>query len=99
MGIFEEVVNNNPGWFDVPPFGSPGGTANSFFDVFFELTVGGQTFSNNAPMRWMGLIHDKPPSCTDWFENREDIELYDAAGVPTGYFIGAAVYLPSYCPP
>jgi len=95
MGIMEEVVNNNPGWLDVNPFAP--GFVDSFFDVFFNLTVGGQTYSNIAPMRWMGLIHDKPPGCLDWFENREDIELYDAS-VPSGYLVGAANYQPNYCP-
>jgi hypothetical protein len=39
LGQIEELVNNTPGTLDVDPF-QPG-DADSFFDVFFEIDVGG----------------------------------------------------------
>ena len=37
-GQIEETANTQPGRLDLPPF-APSGTASSFFDVFFEITI------------------------------------------------------------
>lgn len=39
LGAIEETANFDPGRLDLPPFAA-GGTADSFFDVFTELTAG-----------------------------------------------------------
>jgi len=43
LGQITEQVNNTPGMLDLPPF-TPVGVADSFFDVFFELSVDGGPF-------------------------------------------------------
>jgi hypothetical protein len=97
MGQIEETSDVSTGILDVQPFGPLGSTADAFFDVFVELSFGGQTYRNIAPMRLSGLIHDKPPSCTDWFESLSDVELFDEFGVPSGFWFGVFNYMPSYC--
>jgi len=94
MGLIEETVNNAPGVLDVPPFGALGTTADSFFDIYFQVEVAGQTFFTIQPKRMSGRISHKPPGPLDWYENREDIRLYDAAGNETEYFLGAARHRP-----
>ena len=50
LGELEETTNNTPGVLDIPPFTATG-TADSSFDVFFEMDV-----------PWMGArIHNDPP--------------------------------------
>ncbi len=94
IGQMEETANNTPGVLDVPPF-TPVGTIDSFFDVFLEIEMGGQTFHTIHPMRWSSVLTHKPPGPANIYENREDIELYDADGRPTGFFLGATTYQPN----
>jgi hypothetical protein len=55
MGQIEETSDVSTGILDVQPFGPLGSTADAFFDVFVELSFGGQTYRNIAPMRLSGL--------------------------------------------
>ncbi len=50
LGQIEETVNNTPGTLDVGPFTATG-TATSFFDVFFDITVNGQTLHRRTRLR------------------------------------------------
>ncbi len=93
-GQIEEKVNYTSGVLDVPPFGPPGSTASSYFDLYFQVTVVGRTFLTVQPKRMSGQITHKPPGPLDWYENREDIPLVNEFGFPTGFFLGATRHRP-----
>lgn len=86
IGEMEEITDSNTGLLDVPPFGS--GSIDSFFDIFFELEMLGQRFYNVAPLHWEGVLSEKPAGRQDTYENRESIQLFDAAGNPTDFHLG-----------
>ncbi|NQT02472.1 MAG: hypothetical protein HQ580_10640, partial [Planctomycetes bacterium] len=90
LGQIREQVNNTPGVLDLPPFTSSG-IADSFFDVFFEIELpdAGQSFTTLDPKRLRGVITHKPAAPCDFFENQDEIQIFDAAGNATGFFIGA----------
>jgi hypothetical protein len=52
-GVIEEQHNITSGVLDFP--------ANSFFDIFFEVDVGGMTLHNNTPLRMACKIDQVPP--------------------------------------
>ncbi|MHC4087230.1 MAG: DUF7901 domain-containing protein, partial [Planctomycetota bacterium] len=84
-GEIEETSDIVTGWLDVSPF-TFGGTAASFFDAYFEVTVDGQTMYTIAPMRYSGLIDSKPPPDLGVYTAaHEHLPLYDSLGVATGY--------------
>lgn len=87
MGQMEETTDSNTGVLDVPPFGI--GTVGSFFNVFFELEIGGQRFYNVTPLRWYCVLSEKPAGHQDIYGNLEDIELFYPDGRPSGFFLGA----------
>lgn len=64
-GEIEETANTTAGTLDLPPFGS--GTANSFFDVFFDVSVNGGSFSNQNAARLAGVVQEKPAGAGDMF--------------------------------
>jgi hypothetical protein len=93
FGGIEELVNNNPGRLDLDPFHA--GDADSFFDVFFEIVLpDGTVLHNIDPNHMAGLITEKPPGPGDTYEGREQIELYDELGRPTGFLLGASRHTP-----
>jgi len=98
-GEMEEQENLERGLLDVAPF-VESGFVDSFFDVFFELKVGEQVLHTRNPKRMSTVITHKPPAPGNVYENREEIELYDAAGNPTGIYLGAGRHEPnpSTCP-
>jgi len=98
LGEIEEQVNNNPGKLDIPPF-TVAGSADSFFDVFCEIEIGGQVFHNVQPLRWYDLINYKPPKNASYESNPQPISLVDEDGNPTGFYIGPSLYRPGYCGP
>jgi hypothetical protein len=84
-GEIEETSDIVTGWLDVSPF-TAGGTAASFFDAYFEVTVDGQTMYTIAPTRYSGLIDSKPPPDLGVYTAaHEHLPLYDSLGVATGY--------------
>ena len=95
-GEIEETANNTPGTLDVPPF-APTGSANSFFDVYFQLEflVPGVTLYNQDPARMIALIHEKPPAHGDIYQSTSAVPLYNENGEPTGYSIGLIQYEPN----
>jgi hypothetical protein len=90
LGEMEEQLNDTPGLLDLPPF-APTGVADSFFDV----EASGIRLQNLRPMRMSSAITHKPPASTDRYESLEDIPLHDASANPSGFFIGAASYVPA----
>ncbi|MHC4110419.1 MAG: hypothetical protein ACYSUY_05045, partial [Planctomycetota bacterium] len=84
-GEIEETSDIVTGWLDVSPF-TVGGTAASFFDAYFEVTVDGQTMYTTAPTRYSGVIDQKPPPDLGVYTAvHEHLPLYDSYGVATGY--------------
>ncbi|MCA9248679.1 MAG: choice-of-anchor D domain-containing protein, partial [Planctomycetales bacterium] len=92
VGEIEEQVNNNPGILDVDPFAP--GNADSFFDVFFEISVGGTVLHNNVPKRMSSVIGNKPPAPGDTYENNDNTELLDENDNPTGFFVRLVRHTP-----
>jgi hypothetical protein len=95
VGEIEEKVNNTPGILDVPPFAATG-TADSFFDVYFEIHVGDRVFHPAKPVHMASVIHHKPPGPGDDYVNpfTEPVDLLDANGQPTGIKIIKEVHTP-----
>jgi len=98
LGQIEETSNVQSGRLDLPPFAVTG-TAESFFDVFFEIELSslGVTVHNEEPMHISTIITHKPAGPEDSYENLHEIELYDENGQPTGIFLTASYYRPNPC--
>ena len=75
LGQIRELANNTSGLLDIDPF-APGDAA-SFFDVFFEIEVGGQTFITAQPKRMRTIITEKPPGPGDTYADPQILELLD----------------------
>ncbi|MFQ5495373.1 MAG: hypothetical protein ACE5EX_08330, partial [Phycisphaerae bacterium] len=95
-GQIGELMNNTPGTLDVAPF-TPTGSADSFFDVFFEVTLPeqGLVLHSVTPKRMRSRIAHKPPGPGALYENVEQIALLDPSGRPSGFFLGATRHRPS----
>lgn len=94
-GEIEENANITPGHLDIPPFAPAGNTADSFFDVFVEIQVGGQQLHANNPLRYAGIITSKPAGPEDFFQCLDQrVELYDASGAATGIFLECGRHYP-----
>ena len=87
LGQIEELVNNNLGRLDVDPFHP--GDAESFFDIFLKIDVGGGFLLNNIQaIRMEAVINEKPGAARYLYVLPSGpIELHDAAGSPTGIFL------------
>ncbi len=92
-GQIEETVNTVDGRLDLPPF-APAGTADSFFDIFFEIHVGDRRFHTQEPKRMRSMINHKPPAPGDTYENPDKIPILDENGNPTGISIGPGRHIP-----
>ena len=91
VGEIEENVNNNPGLLDVDPFAP--GTADSFFDVFLQIDLGGGlVVHNNLPIRTETVIDRSPPHGARYLYDLSagPQELLDDNGNPTGIFLMGA---------
>jgi hypothetical protein len=95
-GEIEETENATTGVLDVPPFASTG-SADSFFDVFFEVTVGDRVLHNDTPVRMQTTILHKPPTPIDFYQNPfvQPVELLDANGQPTGLSLVKEIHIPN----
>lgn len=85
-GRIEENVNANPGTLDLPPFAATG-TAQSTFDVYFEVELEdfGITLHNEEPKEMETTITCKPPCRRDPpYTDPDPVVLYDEQGAPTG---------------
>jgi hypothetical protein len=84
MGELEEMVNIVPGTLDVPPFSSTG-EVKMYFDMFFEVEIGGVLYYSDSPIRNLYQIDHKPPeNGFEFFQGPETIQLVDGSGLPTG---------------
>jgi len=97
-GRIEEHHQLVPGTLDVAPFTS-GASASSYFDVWPEITLGGQRLVTDRPLRLVEPdLQHKPPLGDARYINTfaEPVELLDAAtGQGTGIFIIREVHHPS----
>ncbi len=91
-GLITELVNNNPGRLDVDPFHA--GDADSFFDVFVEIEVGGGlVLAPNGPVRVEGEISHKPPPPDEKLQFNGVAPLF-AGGQPTDWEITQIMHWP-----
>lgn len=88
-GEHEEASNQMSGRLDVPPF-APSGTADSFFDVFFEIQFQSPPpgcsalMHNEQGLVINGQLRRKPPDEDDFYDGPGTVPLYDESGNPTG---------------
>ncbi|MHC4691931.1 MAG: DUF7901 domain-containing protein [Planctomycetota bacterium] len=95
VGEMEERINNTEHILDIPPFALEG-SADSFFDMFFELEIDGEVLHNEDPLHWSQTIHHKPPKDA-LYEDAVGVPLYDENGNPSDYSVGESSYYPGYC--
>ena len=95
-GIIEEIVNFNAGLLDLPPFGM--GAADSFFDVFVEIDIGGQVFYPDTPIHMEAIVTHKPEGPGDTYVSEGVTPPLDILGSATGWAIGPITYTPNSGP-
>ncbi len=93
-GLIEESVNLETAFLDIAPFAPDGSTADSFFDVFFQVDVGGMLLHTEMPSQLSSVITSKPFAPGDVFVDSAPVDLYDGNG-ETGFKIGDIWYMPS----
>jgi hypothetical protein len=97
-GEIEEKVNRTPGVLDIPPFTNQG-SANSFFDIFFELEITPPTaltgaaaaapqtmiVHNDGPVRLEAILSNGDPLQNSSYSANlsEPVELLDAENKPS----------------
>jgi hypothetical protein len=96
LGQMEEDDNNTVGVLDVPPFAASG-TVESFFDVYFQIEIGGQQMYASWPQRWSGQLREKPAGWGDWYDSLQEVPLLGAKGEPTDYSVSYIRYTPRPC--
>jgi hypothetical protein len=100
LGGVEERSNPTLGTLDVPPFvTSPSGLlADSFFDVFFEVTVGAVgTLHPAAPVHMQAVLTHKPPAPGEAFTNspaQGPIRLLYPNGTPSEFELVRVIHVP-----
>lgn len=94
VGEIEEMENLTRGMLDVMPFANTG-KANSYFNVFFEIEVGGRIYYNPVPKRMQSVITHKPPAPGETDVGDTPVELVDENGNPTGIIVGASRHTPN----
>ncbi len=97
VGEIEETTNTSPGVLDVPPF-TAAGTAQSFFDVFFEVTfsVNNQpvTLHTCNPTRITTTITHKPPAPGETYNGPQVMQLCDEQEQPVPASLGPLTFVP-----
>jgi hypothetical protein len=104
VGQIEETDNDNPGTLDVPPFcntPTPAcnpGTADSFFNVYFEVkrVNTGEVFHNHDLLKLRSLISHKPPAINDFYfvDVNSPITLFRANETDSGFRLVHAQHTP-----
>jgi len=94
LGGIEENVNSTAGVLDVPPFTATG-TAASFFDVFVEVAIGGQTLHGGQAAHMVATISHKPPAPGETYVGNGSVALLDANGNPSGLSLLFEQYTPN----
>jgi hypothetical protein len=94
VGFIEEQVNGTPGLLELAPFAA--GTADSFFDVYFEITVPSVgTLHNETAVRMEAEIEEKPPLDRYRFTAPSESDapmLYLDNGTPTGIRVLSVIH-------
>ncbi len=93
LGSIEETENTQDGRLDLQPF-APDGSAESYFNVYFEVEVGGKVLHNHAPKVMRRRIWHKPPGAGEIYFSPTVIPLFTADEKPSGYSIGGAYHTP-----
>ncbi|MDW8309910.1 MAG: HYR domain-containing protein, partial [Verrucomicrobiales bacterium] len=97
-GEIEERANLRSGRLDLPGPERPfclageceGALAESFFDVFFEVEVGGQVLHNGQALRMEAVIDRKPPGTVYRHVITRPIPLLTREGKESGFFLVSA---------
>jgi len=78
-----------------PPPNCVGTTADSFFDVYFEVEAAGMVLHNHVPKHMVETITHKPPAPYETYENPEWIPLYDESeNLAIGFEVGPTSHTP-----
>ena len=88
-GQIEETTNTISSRLDLPPL-APSGTADSFFDVFFDVFVGPLVLHNEQPKRMRTIITHKPPATGETYEDPTPIALLDDQGHQIAVMLSAS---------
>jgi hypothetical protein len=98
IGEIAELINAQPGLLEVAPFDGGGVAAESFFDVWPEIRLGGQVLVTPMTLPVETSIAHKPPQDGERYVNPypRPVELIDpATGQGTGLFVVRQVYQPA----
>jgi len=96
-GSIQEPFQVEPGRLDVPPYcpECAGGTPlDSFFDVFFEVDIGGQSLHTQTPARLRGSLGSATLGVGDTFESGDILPLVDEDGNDSGLEFGLSSFTP-----
>lgn len=110
LGEMEETINVQVGRFDLlghdpplcveypppPPPNCLNTTADSFFDVYFEVEVPdlGMILHNRVAKHMETTITHKPPAAGETYEDPVAIRLYDELGNETDWWVAATSHTP-----
>ena len=99
-GQIEETVNNIRGVLEIPPFTSDG-FATSYFDVYYEIEVSGETFYNPTPahMATPRISRKRPRRRDRGYKDPYLIEVNRPDGTPASIYIGDETHHPQPPPP
>jgi hypothetical protein len=91
FGEIEEQANNTRGVLDLPPFRQEG-FADSFFDVFVEVSIDSNVFRLPEPIRMVSVISHKPPGPGETYapQGQQRIPLTDQSGKVMGWLVHAS---------
>jgi hypothetical protein len=99
LGQIEELSNPVPDYLDLPPY-APSGYADSFFDVFFEIEVGGNVLHSPVPVTLgAGIPSLPPPMSWEYYSSTGTIQLLDENDYPSDYSLFNVSYIPVAIPP
>jgi hypothetical protein len=98
LGLIEEQANLSRGLLDLPPFVTPPIElrADSFFDVFFTIELGGLVLHPAEPVRMQAVLSHKPPAPGEAYTNRftRPIQLLLPDGTPSEFELIREVHIP-----
>lgn len=98
LGQIEETSNISGGVLDLSPFGGAG-TAESFFDVFFEIEIPSSSLvlHNEEPLRIASTVTHKPPDSEDLFEGLQELSLVNEFGEASGFRVITLLFRTGRC--
>ena len=98
FGRVEETTNNTAGKLDLPPFTSTG-SATSYLDVFFQVTITNgasvQVYHTASAARVTGTVTSDPTALGETLTGTGSLELLDSSNAGTGIFLIGQSYTPS----